>query len=120
LHASRTALITVVKEAELHAECKIKRIRSDEGTELVYTGDLDDSKSITGNTFVLNGGQKSRKQQNLAMSTVEAEYMALSTALREATHVRQKLTELQGNLLSQANGTGSAELQADETLSGYL
>lgn len=38
-HASRTAFITAMKEAELHADCKIKRIRSDEGTE--YLGEMN-------------------------------------------------------------------------------
>jgi hypothetical protein len=63
-----------------------------------YMADLDDSKSIEGYIFFLNGGAitwKSRKQQNLAMSTVEAEYMALSTAICEATHLRQKIAELE-------------------------
>ena len=63
-----------------------------------YMADINDSKSVEGYIFFLNGGPitwKSRKQQNIAMSTVEAEYMALSTAVCEATHLRQKIAELE-------------------------
>jgi hypothetical protein len=38
-HASQTAFIEVLKETELHANCKIKRVRFDEGSE--YLGQMN-------------------------------------------------------------------------------
>jgi transposase InsO family protein len=88
-----------------------------------YMGDIDDSKSIEGYIYFLNGGAiswKSRKQNNLAMSTVEAEYMALSTAICEATHLRQKIAELQQTSEEQTlilcDANGSITLAHKETI----
>ena len=50
--------------------------------------DLDDGHSTTGNVFLLAGGAVSwlsKKQAVVALSTSEAEYMALSLAAQEAT-----------------------------------
>jgi Reverse transcriptase (RNA-dependent DNA polymerase) len=51
-----------------------------------YGSNLIDRKSTTGYIFVFNGGPiswSSRKQPTVAMSTMEAEYMALSDAIRK-------------------------------------
>ena len=52
-----------------------------------WAGNLDDRKSISGNLFVYGGGAiswLSKKQPVIALSTSEAEYIALSYAVQEA------------------------------------
>ena len=52
-----------------------------------WGGDLDDRRSTTGNVFLLAGGAVSwlsKKQAVVALSTSEAEYVALSLAAQEA------------------------------------
>ena len=52
-----------------------------------WAGDVQDRRSTSGNMFLLGGGAitwSSRKQSSVALSTVEAEYMALSVATQEA------------------------------------
>lgn len=52
-----------------------------------WANDKDDRQSITGNVFLSNGAAitwKSKKQGTTALSTVEAEYIALSSAGQEA------------------------------------
>ena len=49
-----------------------------------WAGDLDDRHSTTGNVFVISGGAVSwlsHKQATVALSTAEAEYMALGSAV---------------------------------------
>ena len=51
-----------------------------------YGSNLIDRKSTTGYVFIFNGGPiswSSRKQPTVALSTMEAEYMALSDAIHE-------------------------------------
>ena len=69
-------------------------------------GGSEDRRSITGYCFQLsvNGRNvndsliswKSKKQQTVALSTCEAEYMALATAIQEAKFLRQLLADMQG------------------------
>ena len=57
-----------------------------------WAGDMQDRRSTSGNVFLLGGGAitwSSRKQSSVALSTVEAEYMALSVATQEAVWLRQ-------------------------------
>ena len=57
----------------------------------------DDSKSISGYVFTLNGGAvswKSTKQQTVADSTTETEYIAVSEATKEAVWMKKFITEL--------------------------
>ncbi|KAG8497200.1 hypothetical protein CXB51_008576 [Gossypium anomalum] len=52
-----------------------------------YTGDLDKRRSTTGYVFTLAGGPiswKSTLQSTVALSTIEAEYMAVTEAVKEA------------------------------------
>ena len=52
-----------------------------------FQSDLDDSKSTSGYIFTLNGGAvswKSFKQQTVADSTTETEYIAASEAAKKA------------------------------------
>ena len=73
--------------------------------ELVVTGytdasfqtDKDDSKSQSGFVFKVNGGAvswKSSKQETVADSTTEAEYIAASEAAKEGVWIRKFLIEL--------------------------
>ena len=62
-----------------------------------WAGDHADRKSTSGFVFMLNGGPisyASRKQAVVALSSTEAEYVALSLAAREATWLRLLFTEL--------------------------
>ena len=63
-----------------------------------WAGDLDDRHSTTGNVFLLAGGAiswLSKKQAVVALSTSEAEYVALSLAAQEAAWLQKLLTDLQ-------------------------
>ena len=62
-----------------------------------FQSDPDDSKSILGYVFTLNGGAvswKSTKQQTVADSTTEAEYVAVSEAAKEAVWMKKFIIEL--------------------------
>ncbi|KXZ41531.1 hypothetical protein GPECTOR_411g255 [Gonium pectorale] len=61
-----------------------------------WAGDLDTRRSTTGFVFVFNGAAvswRSRLQPTVAASSVEAEYMAASSATREALWLEQLLAE---------------------------
>ncbi|XP_071578912.1 uncharacterized protein [Temnothorax nylanderi] len=77
------------------------------GNELVGFSDadwgasIDDRRSYTGYVFKLAGGAiswSSRKQKTVAMSSAEAEYMALSEAAKETIYTRRFLSEVVGKL----------------------
>ena len=62
-----------------------------------YNADPDERKSTTGYVFKLNGRTitwNSRKQSSTALSTSEAEYMALCEAAKEAVWLKRVLKEL--------------------------
>jgi hypothetical protein len=62
-----------------------------------WAGDQDDRKSTSGYVFTLNGGAiswASRKQPCVALSTMEAEYVACSAAVQEAVWLRRFLKHL--------------------------
>ena len=62
-----------------------------------WAGSLDDRRSTTGYVFLLAGGSvswSSKKQPTVALSTVEAEYMALSQATKEGIWIRRFLSEV--------------------------
>jgi hypothetical protein len=63
-----------------------------------WGGDLDDRKSTSGYVFKIGGAPiswQSRKQSCVALSTSEAEYIALTCAAQEAIWLHQLLTELE-------------------------
>jgi hypothetical protein len=63
-----------------------------------FASDLDSRKSTTGYVFKVFGGAVSwgsKKQQAVTTSTVEAEYMAASTAIKEASWLKGLLNELE-------------------------
>jgi transposase InsO family protein len=62
-----------------------------------WGADIDDRRSMTGYVFMLGGGAvswQSKKQPTVALSSVEAEYMAATQATREAMWWRTLLHEL--------------------------
>ncbi|KAJ8709663.1 hypothetical protein PYW08_009667 [Mythimna loreyi] len=62
-----------------------------------WASDTIDRKSCTGYVFISQGGAVSwcsRRQQTVALSTAEAEYMAMSSAAQEALWLRQLHVEL--------------------------
>lgn len=61
-----------------------------------WAGDLDKRRSCTGYIFIKNGGAiswNSKLQPTVAISTTEAEYMALAAATQEAIWLQQFFTE---------------------------
>ncbi|RWS08469.1 RxLR effector candidate protein-like protein, partial [Leptotrombidium deliense] len=62
-----------------------------------YAGDLDSRRSTSGYVFIMSGGAiswMSRVQRIVALSTTEAEYIALAEAAKEAFWLRQLLVDL--------------------------
>ena len=65
-----------------------------------WENDLDDRHSTTGNAFVMSGGAVSwlsQKQATVALSTSEAEYVALGSAAQEAIWLQQLLFDFRAN-----------------------
>lgn len=63
-----------------------------------WAGNIDDRRSNTGFVFLMGGGAvswESKKQTSVALSSTEAEYMALSQASKEASYLRNLLNEFQ-------------------------
>ena len=66
-------------------------------TDASFQTDKDDLRSQSGFVFCVNGGAvcwKSSKQNTLADSTTEAEYIAASEASKEAVWIRRFIEEL--------------------------
>lgn len=62
-----------------------------------WAGDVDERRSTSGYTFQVSGAAvswKSKKQSCVALSTAEAEYMALASEAQEAMWLRQLLADL--------------------------
>jgi hypothetical protein len=62
-----------------------------------HAGDIDTRKSTTGYVFMLGGAAiswSSRLQPTVAISSTEAEYMALTEGVNEAIYLRQLLEDL--------------------------
>lgn len=62
-----------------------------------WGGSIEDRKSTSGYTFQWSGATiswRSKKQSCVALSTAEAEYVALSAAVQEALWIRQLLSDL--------------------------
>ena len=76
---------------------KMLKINLDGYTDADWGSNPVDRKSISGYTFLIGDGPitwTSKKQQTVALSSMEAEYMAASLATREAIWLRTLLKEL--------------------------
>ena len=66
-------------------------------TDASFQTDKDDYRSQSGFVFMLNGGAvswKSSKQETVADSTTEAEYIAASEAAKEGVWIKKFISEL--------------------------
>ncbi|KAD2805345.1 hypothetical protein E3N88_38722 [Mikania micrantha] len=66
-------------------------------TDASFQTDRDDSRSQSGYVFIMNGGAvswKSSKQDVVALSTTESEYIAASLAAQEAAWIRKFIADL--------------------------
>ena len=67
-------------------------------TDSDFQGDRDSRKSTSGSVFTLGGGAvvwRSIKQSSIADSTMEAEYIAVSEAAKEAVWLKNFLSDLE-------------------------
>uniref|UniRef100_A0A2N9IUP8 CCHC-type domain-containing protein n=1 Tax=Fagus sylvatica TaxID=28930 RepID=A0A2N9IUP8_FAGSY len=81
-----------------------------------YAGEVDDRRSTTGYMFTLSGGPicwKSTLQSIVAMSTTEAEYMAVAEAAKEALWLKGLVKELGLN-------QGGVQMHCDSQSAIYL
>ena len=81
-----------------------------------YAGEVDDKRSTTGYVFTLSGGPicwKSTLQSIVAMSTTEAEYMAIAEASKEALWLKGLVKELGLN-------QGGVQIHCDSQNAIYL
>uniref|UniRef100_A0A2N9HJ76 Integrase catalytic domain-containing protein n=1 Tax=Fagus sylvatica TaxID=28930 RepID=A0A2N9HJ76_FAGSY len=81
-----------------------------------YAGEVDDRRSTTGYVFTLSGGPicwKSTLQSIVAMSTTEAEYMAVAEAAKEALWLKGLVKELGLN-------QGGVQMHCDSQSAIYL
>eukprot|EP00731_Ephydatia_muelleri_P012155 Em0006g1049a len=65
-----------------------------------WAGDLDNRHSTSGNLFVMSGGTiswLSKKQPVVALSTTEAEYVALGAATQEVVWLRRLLSDIKAS-----------------------
>ena len=100
--AHLTAVKRIFRYLKGTVNLALKYEQSDSGALIGFSdsdwaGDQDDRRSTTGNMFLLNGGPVSwlsKKQVTVALSTAEAEYVALSQAAQEATWMRRLLSDL--------------------------
>ena len=100
--AHLTAVKRILRYLKGTADQALKYEKSEDGALVGYSdadwaGDLDDRHSTTGNLFLMVGGPiswASKKQATVALSTSEAEYVALSSATQEAIWLRRLLTDL--------------------------
>jgi len=66
--------------------------------DAAWAGDTDIRRSHTGYILMMNGGPiswKSRRQDNVSLSTSEAEFVATSLAGQEAIYLRKTLTDFE-------------------------
>jgi hypothetical protein len=76
-----------------HALCfRGNRLRLEGYTDADWAGDMDERKSTSGYVFLLNGcaiSWRSKKQTCVALSTMEAEFVACSAAVQEAVWLKR-------------------------------
>jgi hypothetical protein len=78
-------------------ELKLSGLKLEAYVDSDWGTDKDGRKSITGYVVKMLGGPiawRSRKQKSVALSSMEAEYMALADAIKEVMYIRSLLHEL--------------------------
>ena len=89
-----------------------------------WAGDKDDSKSTSGYLFSLSRASicwKSRKQKLIALSSTEAEYIALTEAAKEASWLRTLYMEIRSRLnIEKVSLQGSIPIHADNQASIHM
>lgn len=89
--------ITYGRKGEPRTQAYYKNFRLEGYTDADWGANPVDRRSISGYTFLIGGGLvawSSKKQAVVALSSTEAEYMAVSYAARHAIWMRQLLAEL--------------------------
>ena len=74
-------------------------------TDADWAGDVDSRRSTSGYIFSLSGGAiswRSQKQKCVALSTTEAEYVAMASAAQESVWLRQLIAELTNSSTTEA------------------
>ena len=100
--AHLTAVKRILRYLKGTMNLALKYQQSENGMLIGYSdadwaNDPDDRHSTTGNLFMMSGAAVSwlsKKQSTVALSTSEAEYIALSTATQEAVWFRRLLCDL--------------------------
>jgi hypothetical protein len=90
-------LVNKFKDPKEGTSNKRVRINPELYVDADYAADPDSRRSITGYIFMLAGGPiswQSRQQASVALSTMEAEYMAACAATQEAIWLRLLLKDL--------------------------
>ena len=85
-------------------------------SDAVWAGDVDTSRSTTGYIVYQCGahiGWQSRLQPTVAMSTMEAEYMAAYAAIQKIVWIRGVITELDIKDLELSRSTSPTILNTD-------
>ena len=101
MQAHLTAVKRIFRYLKGTIELKLQYRSTDEKilgySDADWVSDLDDRHSATGNVFTMSGGAVtwlSQKQATVALSTAEAEYIALGSATQKAIWLHQLLTDL--------------------------
>jgi len=92
----RYLVTTVDQKLTFHQQPKVGELKIITYTDSDWAGDHSDRRSFSGSVVFLNGCAVSwncKKQATVALSSVEAEYMALSDATRETLYVHNLLSE---------------------------
>ncbi|KAK9018627.1 hypothetical protein V6N11_001597 [Hibiscus sabdariffa] len=100
-HCHATFLCHILDQANIRAVRDVgaseEELRIKGYTDASFQTDKDDSRSQSGFVFCLNGGAvswKSSKQETVANSTTEDEYIAASEAAKEAVWIKKFITGL--------------------------
>ena len=85
--AVKTILKYLRRTKDIVLICRSDELKIEEFTDSSFQSDVDDSKSVSGYVFKINGcavSWRSSKQATVADSTMEAEYIAANDAAKEA------------------------------------
>lgn len=88
-----------LKDTKEHGLCYSQSPQSDVTgySDADYANDMDTRRSVTGYVFIKNGAAvtwSSQRQQTVALSTTEAEFMAACAATKETMWIKQFLSDI--------------------------